>query len=73
MTVRWVFSRGGQQTSIDVVCLSQICAIDVQEPDGVTHRTTVPSVIEAMLQQAIIERELTDQGWHLAEFQRVVS
>jgi hypothetical protein len=71
MTVRWVFSRGDQRTSIDVIRLAQTCTLSVHGPNGSERRITLPNVIDAMLGQAVLERELTPSGWELADFQRL--
>jgi hypothetical protein len=71
MTVRWVFNRGDQQTPIDVVSLGETYAICVQDSNGIEQRTTLPSLLDAMLQQADLERALTVGGWQLAAFVRL--
>jgi hypothetical protein len=71
MTVRWVFSRGDQRTSIDVIRFPQTCTICVHEPNGGEQEITFPTLIDAMLGQAALERELTRRGWELADFQRL--
>jgi hypothetical protein len=70
MTVEWVFSRGHEETRIEVVSTAETCMIRVQRTNGVEHWTTMPTLLEAMLQQAHLERALTISGWHLARFQR---
>jgi hypothetical protein len=70
MTVQWVFSRGHEETRIEVVSTAEICTIRVQRTNGLEHWTSLPTLWEAMLQQAHLERALTISGWHLARFQR---
>jgi len=71
MTVRWVFSRDDQQTSIEVLSLPDGCALSIRHPHGDPEHTTVPTVMEAVLLEAILERGLTTTGWQLRAFQRL--
>jgi hypothetical protein len=71
MTVRWVFSRENQQTSIEVVSRSNTCSFCIHRADGAAEHIAVPTIMEAMLREAILERELTVNGWELLDFQRL--
>ena len=71
VTVRWVFQRGAQQTRIEVTCRGRGCVVAVHKPDGSEHQLTSASIIDAMLEQAVRERELTASGWALIEFHRL--
>jgi hypothetical protein len=70
MTVRWVFSRGDEQTIVEVVSMARTYTLCVHHPNGIEQRTTLPSLLEAMRQQAHLERAFTTSGWQLADFQR---
>jgi hypothetical protein len=70
MTVRWVFSRGSEQTTIEVRSVARICTLSVHHANGIEQRTEHLSSLEAMVQQAHLERAFTTSGWHLADFQR---
>ncbi len=70
MTVRWVFRRGDEQTVVEVLAMEQTYMLCVHHPNGIEQRTTVPSLLDAMLQQAYLERAFTTSGWQLADFQR---
>jgi hypothetical protein len=70
MTVRWVFSRGHEQTIVEVVSVARTYTVSVHHSNGIEQHTTLPSLLEAMRQQAHLERAFTSSGWQLAEFQR---
>ena len=66
-----MFSRGDELTRIDVVSLATSYTICVLDANGIEQRTTLPSLLDAMLQQADLERALTVSGWQLAAFVRL--
>jgi hypothetical protein len=70
ITVRWVFSRGHEQTIVEVVSVARTYTVSVHHSNGIEQHTTLPSLLEAMRQQAHLERAFTSSGWQLAEFQR---
>jgi hypothetical protein len=71
MTVRWVFSRGDRQTTLEIVCLPDTCSFSIHRTDRAAERIAFPTIMEAMLRQAILERELMVNGWELCDFQRL--
>ena len=70
MVVQWMFSRGEERTLVEIIRTAMNYVVHVREADGEERWTTVPSAMEAVLQQADVERELTWGGWHLADFCR---
>jgi hypothetical protein len=65
MPLQWVFRRAHQTTTIDLDrTLSHQWVISVIDPHGRECRV-VPSLIDAVLHQTAVERELISAGWHL--------
>jgi hypothetical protein len=69
MVVQWVFSRGDERTRIDIVRTDMYYVVHVREPQG-ERWTTAATALDAILQQADVERGLTWAGWSLADFLR---
>ena len=70
MTVCWVFSRDDQQTTLEIVSADQHYTISVHQPNSPEQHTTVATLMEAMLREALLEQDLIARGWHLADFRR---
>jgi len=70
MKIRWVFTRGDEQTIIAIERGAVDYVLHVRRPNRDDHRTSVPTALEAILRQAEYERELTWSGWHLAEYRQ---
>jgi hypothetical protein len=69
MVVRWVFLRGDERASIDIVRTDMYYVVHVREPNG-ERWLTVSTVLDAILEQADVERALAWGGWYLADFLR---
>jgi hypothetical protein len=67
MVVQWVFSRGSERTDIDIVRTDMYYVVHVREPKGESWMT-VATALDAILQQADVERALMWGGWYLADF-----
>jgi hypothetical protein len=67
MVVQWVFSRGDERADIDIVRTDEYYVVHVREPKGECW-TTAATAIDAILQQADVERRLMWGGWYLADF-----
>ena len=67
MIVQWVFRRGDERAVIDIVRTETYYVVHVRESHG-ERWTTVTTALDAILEQADVERALTWGGWYLADF-----
>jgi hypothetical protein len=69
MIVQWVFRRGDERAVIDIVRTDFYYVVHVRESHG-ERWLTVTTALDAILEQADVERALTWGGWYLADFLR---
>jgi hypothetical protein len=69
MIVQWVFHRGDERAVIDIVRTQMYYVVHVREAQG-ERWMTVTTALDAILEQADVERALTWGGWYLADFLR---
>ncbi len=69
MIVQWVFRRGDARAVIDIVRTDRYYVVHVREPKG-ERWLTVATVLDALLEEADVERALTCGGWYLTDFYR---
>ena len=69
MIVQWVFHRGNERAVIDIVRTDMYYVVHVRESHG-ERWMTVTTALDAILEQADVERALTWGGWYLADFLR---
>ena len=67
MIVEWVFRRGDERAVIDIVRTDRYYVVHVREPKG-ERWLTVATVLDALLEEADVERALTCGGWYLTDF-----
>ena len=67
MVVQWVFRRGDERAVIDIVRTDMYHVVHVREPNG-ERWMTVTTALNAILEQADVERALMWRGWYLADF-----
>jgi hypothetical protein len=64
-----VFRRGDERALIDIVRTETYFVVHVREPNG-ERWMIVATALDAILEQADVERALTWEGWYLADLLR---